>query len=511
MRRREFIGAGIVFAAARLKAAGELDVRSYGAKADGKTLDTQSINRAIDAAAAVGGGTVYFPPGTYLSYSIHLKSKVDLYISEGATILAADSTSTEGYDAAEPMPFDKFQDFGHSHFRNSLMWGEDLHDIAIEGPGLIWGRGLSRGGSQSPKAEDPHVGNKAIALKNCRNVTLRDFSILKGGHFGILATGVDNFTVDNLKIDTDRDGIDIDCCRNVRVSNLSVNSPWDDGICLKSSFGLGHARATEMVTITNCLVSGSFALGSLIDGTYKPLPEGQRIPRTGRIKFGTESNGGFKNVTVSNCVFDGCGGLALESVDGAILEDVTISNITMRDISNAPLFIRLGRRMRGPEGVPVGVLRRVIISGITCSNSASRNGSIIAGIPGHRIEDLKIRDVYIQHRGEGTREMAAIQPQEQETGYPDPNRFGDMPAHGFYVRHVKDIEISNVEFEVMKADARPVMIFSDVEDATLSRIKSPRSEGGPSFVLNDVRGFSISGSRPLARDAEIESAESRTL
>ena len=85
---------------------------------------------------------------------------------------------------------------------------------------------------------------------------LRDFSILHGGHFGILATGVDNLTIDNLKIDTNRDGMDIDCCRNVRVSNCSVNSPWDDGICLKSSFALGYARATEMVTITNCLVGG---------------------------------------------------------------------------------------------------------------------------------------------------------------------------------------------------------------------------------------------------------------
>jgi len=97
------------------------------------------------------------------------------------------------------------------------------------------------------------VGNKSISLKNCRNVLLRDFSILHGGHFAILATGVDNLTLDNLKIDTNRDGMDIDCCRNVRVSNCSVNSPWDDAICLKSCYGLGFARSTDHVTITNCL------------------------------------------------------------------------------------------------------------------------------------------------------------------------------------------------------------------------------------------------------------------
>src|SRR5207253_2113073 len=143
--------------------------------------------------------------------------------------------------AVMPMPWDKYQDYGHSHWHNSLILGEGINDVSIVGPGLIWGRGLSRGtGREQPKAEDPGVGNKAIALKNCRNVLLRDFSILHGGHFGILATGADNFTIDNLTIDTNRDGIDIDCCRNVRVSNCSVNSPWHDGICLKSSFVLGY-------------------------------------------------------------------------------------------------------------------------------------------------------------------------------------------------------------------------------------------------------------------------------
>src|SRR5262249_32199540 len=151
--------------------------------------------------------------------------------------------------------------------------------------------------------------------------------------------------IDNLKIDTNRDGLDIDCCQNVRVSNCTVNSPTDDGICPKSSFGLGYARATENVTITNCQVSG-YDMGSLLDGTFKRTPS--RYTPTGRIKFGTESNGGFKNITISNCVFSYCRGLALETVDGGFLEDVTISNITMRDITNAAFFLRLGDRARGP-------------------------------------------------------------------------------------------------------------------------------------------------------------------
>jgi polygalacturonase len=349
------------------------------------------------------------------------------------------------------------------------------------------------------------VGNKAIALKNCRNVTLRDFAILEGGHFGVLATGVDNFTVDNLLIDTNRDGINLDCCRNVRVSNVSANSPRDDAICLKSSYALGEARATEMVTISNCMVSGGWAIGSLLDGSFKSIPVEQRRTRSGRIKFGTESYGAFQRITISNCVFDGCGGLALECVNGGVLEDVTVTNLTMREIGNSPIFLRLGRR--GAQDAPVGALRRVIISNISCSNSVSRYGSIVSGIPGHQIEHVKIRDVYIQHQGGGTREMAALEPAENETGYPDPPMFGDLPSHGFFLRHAKDVEISNVEIEPMKPDLRPAFWANDVEDVALYRVKAPRERGAPAFALKNVRNFSVSASAPLLKDTLVDRSE----
>ena len=231
------------------------DVRQYGAVGDGKTLDTAAINRTIDAASQHGGGTVWFAAGQYLSTSIHLKSNVALHLDQGATIVAAED---QPYDPAEPNAFEFYQDFGHTHWHNSLIWGEDLENVSITGPGLIWGKGLSRGETDKsmahanitpgkfgfPTTADtlaPTVGNKAISLKRCRNVILRDISILHGGHFAILATAVDNFTMDNVKIDTNRDGVDFDCCRNVRVSNCTVNSPHDDGICLKSSYALGEA------------------------------------------------------------------------------------------------------------------------------------------------------------------------------------------------------------------------------------------------------------------------------
>ena len=128
-----------------------------------------------------------------------------------------------------------------------------------------------------------------------------------------------------------------------------------------------------------------------------------KVPRNGRIKFGTESNGGFRNITISNCVFENCRGIALESVDGAILEDISITNITMRDIVNVPFFLRLGSRMRGPEGTPVGELRRVLISNVVASNCASRQATLITGIPGHNIEDVKFSNILVLHRGGGTK------------------------------------------------------------------------------------------------------------
>ena len=459
--------------------------------------------------------TVYFPAGSYLSYSIHLRSHVGLYLAHGATVVAADPPAegaSGGYDLAESnQPWENYQDFGHNHWHNSLFWGEGLEDVSICGPGLIWGRGLSRSWGTGPKAEQPGAGNKAIALKNCRNVLLRDFSILHGGHFGILATGVDNLTIDNLKIDTNRDGMDIDCCRNVRISNCSVNSPWDDGICLKSSFALGYARATEMVTISNCLVSGSFEEGTMLDATWKRFGPGEKVGRTGRIKFGTESNGGFKNIAVSNCVFDGCNGLAIETVDGAVVEDVSITNVTMRDLVGAPIFLRLGARMRGPANVRVGVLRRVILSNITCQSAASPPiCSILAGIPGYPIEDVKLSDITIFHQGGGTKDDATRQLAEKETDYPEPNMFGTTPAHGFFVRHVRGLEMEGVKIENANDDARPAFVLHDVQGADFGRVRVASRGGVPTFVLNDVRDFSVFRSKPVP-DTELETAGKKEL
>ena len=489
------------------------DVRQFGAKGDGTSVDTPAVNAAIDAAAKAGGGMVVFPAGVYACYSIHLKSNVALCLHQGATILAAPTPyegTSNGYDEAEPQgAWEPYQDFGHNHWHNSLIWGEGLHDIAILGPGLIYGKGLSRGWDKEkelPNSNAKGVGNKAIALKNCRNVTMADFSILQGGWFGILATGVDNMTIDNLKIDTNRDGIDIDCCRNVRVSNCTVNSPWDDGICPKSSYALGHARATENVTISNCYLTGGYELGSVLDGTWKVRDVNGRWG-TGRIKCGTESNGGFKNITIANCVFEKCHGFALETVDGAIVEDITITNVAMRDVI-APFFLRLGARLRGPkpETVP-GRLKRVMISNVT-SSGAAQLPSMIAGIEGHPVEDVKISDVYLEQAGGGTEEMAALRPEEKANAYPEPTMFGMLPATGWYVRHAKNVEFSNVEIAAVNADARAAFYLEDVAGADFFRLKLPGRER--QFLLKNVADFRVFGCRHYA-DNTVEQTSEMTV
>jgi polygalacturonase len=506
------------------------DVRAYGAVGDGRTIDSPAINRAIQAAAAAGGGTVHFPTGTYASYSIHLASHVGLYLDHGATLLAAAPANGQGYDPAEPNANDKFQDFGHSHWHNSLLWGIDVEDVSISGPGRIHGNGLSRGLGANSVAG---LANKTIGLKNSRNIIIRDVSILEGGHFAILASGVDNLTIDNLKIDTNRDGIDIDGGSNVRISNTSVNAPNDDAIVLKSSYALGRLRPVENLTITNCFVSG-YVVGSLLDGTYQRTVTAapDRDGPTGRIKIGTESNGDFRNITISNVAFDRSRGLALETVDGAHIEDVVISNITMRDVSNAPLFLRLGARMRAPEGMAVGTLKRVHISGIVVSDADPRYASIISGIPGHDVEDVTISNVRILYRGGLSLDDAAKQPAslvntffnrdgsdntreayatpEREDGYPEPSMFGVLPAYGFFIRHARGIQLHDVTVGFMKEDRRPAFVLEDVKDAEFRGVRADKAEGIPTFMLMKVEDVRVKDSRPVA-DTVVERAETRSF
>jgi polygalacturonase len=491
----------LALALASLLPAAQFDITTFGAKGDGKTQNRDAINKAIDAASAVGGGTVEIPAGTWVTGSIHLRSNITLHFERGAVIEA--SSEAAAYDAPEPNQWDKFQDFGHSHFHNALIWGDGVENVAITGGGRISGAALVR--------ERGATGDKAIALRLARNVTLRDFEILNGGHFGILATGVDNLVIDNLRIDTNRDGIDIDSCRNVRISNSSVNTPNDDAITLKGTHALGEALVSENITITNSMVSG-FEVGSLLDGTYKRTVKAapDRDGPTGRIKIGTESEGDFRNIAISNIVFDTARGLAFESVDGSHIEDVTASNITMRNLSNAPIFIRLGSRMRAPEGTAIGSIKRISISNVTAFDADPRYGSIIAGIPGHDVEDIELSNIHLVYRGGLTLDDAAKQPPtlvntfffratggvpprpayeppEREKEYPEPSMFGILPAYGFFIRHAAGIHLNDVNVSYSKEDSRPAFVLDSVNGVSLENCRAQKVSGAPTLVMTNAK------------------------
>jgi polygalacturonase len=482
------------------------NVRDYGATGDGKTLDSPAINKAIEACAAAGGGTVFVPAGTYLSGSIHLANNLNLHLDAGSTILAAPQ-NMNAYDETEPWEGTAYQDGGHTYFHNSLIWGENLTNVFISGNGMINGAGLVRGDGNedrisgfsnwqnpgAPRTNSPpqRLGNKAIALKLCRNVVLRDFTIYKGGHFAVLATGCDGMTVDNVTMDTDRDGIDIDCCRNTTVSNCRINSPGDDGICPKSSFALGRNVITENLTIVNCQVSG-FEMGTLLDGTMKPRKNGY-----GRIKFGTEANGGFRNVTVANCTFRACHGLALEEVDGGIMENITINNLTMMDVVSYPIYITTGKRNRGPNVTTPSRMKNILISNVIATGIDPMSGIQITGIPEQPIEGLRLENIRLVFNGGGTKEDAARTPKELGTGYPEPRNLGIMPAYGVFARHVRNLELANIRMSFEKDDFRPAMVCVDVDGLEVENFKAQLAPGVPAARFDDVKGLVVRNSPVL--------------
>jgi polygalacturonase len=477
------------------------NVRDYGATGDGKTLDSPAINKAIEACAAAGGGTVLAPAGTYLSGSIRLESNIRFLIDAGATILGAPQ-SLNAYDETEPYALGGYQDGGRCYFHNSLIWGENLTNVFIAGNGTINGGGLVRSDRVldqmvgfnkfnppvTNSAPPVRLGNKAIALKLCKNVLIRDITIFHGGHFAILVTGCDNMTVDNVTMDTDRDGIDIDCCRNTMVSNCRINSPNDDGLCPKSSYALGESRPTENLTIVNCQVSG-FEEGTLLDGTMKPSKN-----HNGRIKFGTEASGGFRNCTVANCTFRSCRGLALEEVDGAIMDNITIDNITMIDVPEYAIYITTGKRNRTPGLTTASRARNILISNVIADGVGNVSGIQIMGLPELPVEGVRLENIRLTTRGGGTEQDAALEPKELGTGYPEPRKLGTMPAYGIYARHVRDLGIANVHMNFEKPEMRPAIVCVDGDGVEIDNVKAQLGDGVSGAKFDGVKSLVVRNS-----------------
>ena len=457
-------------------AATDYNVRDFGATGDGANLDHIAINRAIDSCVANGGGRVTVPAGTYLCGSIRMKSNVELHIAAGATILAAPA-SMKAYDKPEEWEGPAYQDGGHTYFHNSLIWAENQHNVSITGHGTIDGKGLTKKDTEKGgnlMGGSIGTGDKAIALKNCRNILIRDITIFRGGHFAIITTGCELGTVDNVTIDTNRDGFDIDCCKYMTVSNCKINTPSDDALVLKSSYALKRPVLCEHIAITNCIITG-YKLGSLLDGSYIP----EKVNWVcGRFKLGTESNGGYRNISLSNCTFNYSSGLAFESVDRGIMENITVDNITMSHVHHYPIYITTGCRNRGPkEFTHPSRGADIQISNVVADDVDSIAGIIVTGMPGEPLRNIALNNIRISYRGGGKAELAKREYREQGTNYPEPKFAGATPAYGLYARHVDGLEVNHVTFRTERPDYRPAVMLDDVKNACINDLKAPVQKG----------------------------------
>ncbi|MDP5129773.1 MAG: glycosyl hydrolase family 28 protein [Paraglaciecola sp.] len=474
-----------------------LDVRDFGAKGDGKTKDTKAIQAAIDEVVkSEQPGTVCLSAGVYLSGSLRLGSQVNLQIDKQAMLLG--STDIQDYEDAQGNIL-------------ALLAGDHCESVSISGEGTIDGQGrqlalninrLHHAGKRveadfnERRNRSRHRPN-VVALHHCQKIKIYDVTIKNGASWVQHYAACQDVMIDNIVVDSDafwnNDGIDINDCRNVRITGCFVNAA-DDAICLKSTTG-GEFH-NDKVYIGNCVMRSS----------------------SNGIKFGTESMHGFTNVTIENIrVFDTYrSAIALETVDGAKLENVHIDGVEASNVGCA-IFIRLGQRNRDvPQNTPLGTLKNVVIKNLKAEISASRADedyevrgpglntffnpipSSITGLPDAAVENIRLENIDITYPGRANKGLAYrpydqlfLVPQERDA-YPEYTMFGELPAWGLYIRHAKNVELINITLRANEADFRPAFVFDDVTGLMLKQSEI-HAQNDKHLILHDVKGLSVEG------------------
>lgn len=457
----------------------EYVVTEYGLVANDKALQRNALQNLVDLCAENGGGKIIFPRGMYVLSTVFLKNNVHIVLQEGALLLGAESY----YDYAqeEPVDYPIYQDSSHTYYHPSMFVGIDCQDISITGKGKIdmrsvWDEDGVRG------AAIKHRGAKCIALKNCQNVLISGLEIVNVTDLAIYFAGCENVDIYDIKMRVYIDGISPDNSKNVRIHNCDVET-GDDGIVFKSSYTLNHLDICKDIHVWNCRIKS----------------------RCNAIKFGTETNGGFENILIENIDVreTRITGISIESVDGAIIDGVTIRNVKMRNV-NAPLFIHVGKRMRGPQGRTIGKIKNVTLENITAegpyeeyeimpwnyfsykdkdtlqkpwifgvaesfddtnsgntSESDWQMTSNICGLKESLLENIVLKNIHLKLDG-GVRNYKKEVPEEAQD-YPEVFVYGRiLPAKGIYFRHIDGLELDNVTVETYRADNREKFVFENV-------------------------------------------------
>jgi polygalacturonase len=472
------------------------NILDFGAKPDEKTINTQFIQEAIDKCSQSGGGRVVVPAGTFLSGTIRLRSRVNLHLLPGATLLG--STEFHDYPQLDIKYESQFNNTGHSA-KNELkryrafLFAENAQNVSITGEGTIDGNGgarnfqLSNDASSKISAERPIL----IMMINCRDIYVAKISLRNSAYWMQNYLACENLHIKGISVynhsNYNNDGIDIDS-KNVLIEDCYIDSD-DDGICLKSH---DPGRYCENVIIRNCTVRSN----------------------CNGIKLGTGSSGGFRNIQVSNISIRKASvdlirnwqkklkfieqpitvlaGIAIENVDGGITDNITVSNVFMTDVQT-PIFIKLGNRNNadvkiqdGSQPFGFGSLRNIKLENITASGH-SKMASSITGFPGHDVEGIQLSNIYISSMGNGTLADGQIKVPENEKYYPENRMFGQViPASGLYIRHAKGISLQNVNLKVRNKDYRPAVIMDDVKQGYVSLvdIDTPAGNTAPVKLVN---------------------------
>lgn len=480
MQRRDFLSATLALAATRARYGWGMptgparNILDYGAKSGGKKLNTAAIQRAIADASKEGGGTVLVPAGEFLTGKIELPSRITLYLDAGATLLGSKALSDyEGGDSG-----------GHELH---LVFSRNAEDVGIAGSGRIDGQGPSfwEPSDAPPKPPDQQWAAVAshklkpkksghpspmVCFTNCRQVRIQGVRLENSPGWTVHAFNCDDVTIDGISIKNpvdgpNTDGIDLTGCQNVTVSNCTV-ATGDDAICLKSKAPQGEEpRLVRNVKVTHC------SLTTCCNG----------------FKIGTETEGGFENISFSNSVvYSGdvaygervISGVALEIVDGGWIDGVEVSGIQMQRV-RAPLFIRLGER-KSPRQFPQHGLRNVNIQDVHATDVLM--ASCITGLPGAEVHEVSISNLHASNVLPCRTDWVGRQVPEKPNGYPEVWMFGMLPASGFFVRHSRGLRLENLDLSATAGEARPALIFDDVSGGRVTNLVSTPVTGAMPVV-----------------------------